>query len=288
MSYKLLLADDSLTIQKIVELVLAPENFEIMTFNDGEQALMEIESFMPDIILADIEMPKLNGYQLCEKVKNNKATADIPVILLAGAFEPFDEEYAGSVMADGSIIKPFGSQELISKVKALLEGSRTLKNAPVFTAHGEDKRLEKEMPAAVDKSGEQVLADEYHEVKAAVFSGTEEYGETTEKILEGSESSPSGTEELKEKEPDITGKDLGKKFYIEINSDIISSAIKESIERAITAETLTIIEQTVRESIAELIESMRGETNRAIRKIVPEIAEMLIKKEIEKITSEMQ
>lgn len=84
MPYKLLLADDSLTIQKVVELVLTPENFEIRSYNDGEQALQALESFVPDIILADIEMPKLNGYQLCEKIKNDMATGHIPVILSQG------------------------------------------------------------------------------------------------------------------------------------------------------------------------------------------------------------
>ena len=71
-------------------------------------------------MLADIEMPKLNGYQLCEKIKKNSATVHLPVVLLAGAFEPFDENYAKSVGADDYIIKPFESQELISKVKSLL------------------------------------------------------------------------------------------------------------------------------------------------------------------------
>src|SRR5208337_3751322 len=118
--YKLLLADDSLTIQKVVELVLADEHFEIKACSDGEQALSAMESFGPNIVLADIEMPLLNGYQLCEKIKNNASTVHVPVILLAGAFEPFDENYAKSVGADDYIIKPFESQELISKVKSLL------------------------------------------------------------------------------------------------------------------------------------------------------------------------
>ena len=120
MAHKLLLADDSITIQKVVELVLAEEDFEIKSVSNGEDALNAMDSFRPDIVLADIEMPKVNGYQLCEKIKQNPKTSGVPVILLAGAFEPIDEELTRTVGADDSVIKPFESQELISKINAVL------------------------------------------------------------------------------------------------------------------------------------------------------------------------
>jgi DNA-binding response OmpR family regulator len=120
MAQRLLLADDSITIQKVVELVLAEEDFEIKAVNNGEEALNALESFKADIVLADIEMPKMNGYQLCEKIKQNPKTAAVPVILLAGAFEPIDEDLSRQVGADDSVIKPFESQELISKINAAL------------------------------------------------------------------------------------------------------------------------------------------------------------------------
>jgi len=117
-AHKLLLADDSITIQKVVELILTEEDFEIKATNNGEEAMAVVSSFKPDVILADIEMPKMNGYQLCEKIKQDPATRDIPVILLAGAFEPIDEELAKQVGADDYVVKPFESQELISKINA--------------------------------------------------------------------------------------------------------------------------------------------------------------------------
>jgi len=119
-SYKLLLADDSITIQKVVELILAEEDFEIRAVGNGEEALAAIPSFRPDVILADIEMPKMNGYQLCERIKQDPATSNIPVILLTGAFEPVDEELTKQVGADDVLTKPFESQELISKINAAL------------------------------------------------------------------------------------------------------------------------------------------------------------------------
>lgn len=120
MAHKLLLADDSITIQKVVELVLAEEDFQIKSVSNGEDALKLLNTFNPDIVLADIEMPKVNGYNLCEKIKNNPLTSHVPVILLAGAFEPIDEELARQVGADDVVIKPFESQELISKINAAL------------------------------------------------------------------------------------------------------------------------------------------------------------------------
>lgn len=89
---KLLLVDDSITIHKVVELILSGEGFEIKAVNNGEEALTGIPTFKPDIVLADVEMPKMNGYVLCEKIKQDPSTSGIPVLLLAGAFEPFDEE----------------------------------------------------------------------------------------------------------------------------------------------------------------------------------------------------
>src|SRR5512135_3763926 len=120
MAYKLLLADDSITIQKVVELVLAEEDFQIKSVSNGEDAINLLDSFKPDVVLADIEMPKVNGYNLCEKIKKNPLTSHVPVILLAGAFEPIDEELARQVGADDTVIKPFESQELISKINAAL------------------------------------------------------------------------------------------------------------------------------------------------------------------------
>lgn len=126
MTRKMLLADDSITIQKVVELVLAEEGFEIKAVNNGEEALAAIETFKPDVVLADIEMPKMNGYQLCEKLKAHPVTKNVPVILLSGAFEPLDEELARDVKADSFVIKPFESQELISKINAALVSASTM------------------------------------------------------------------------------------------------------------------------------------------------------------------
>ncbi len=186
MAHKLLLADDSITIQKVVELVLAEEDFEIKSVNNGEDAFALISEFRPDIVLADIDMPRMNGYQLCEKIKQNPASSHIPVILLAGAFEPIDEELARHVRADDSVIKPFESQELISKINAVL-------------AMGSAEGIEAEAVEA-EEAEEAEIVEEALEEPAAVAEedlwSMEEIPETTEEFIPETDISQETPEEV--------------------------------------------------------------------------------------------
>ena len=121
MAHRLLLADDSITIQKVVELTLSEEDFNVTAVSDGEAALDTARKSPPEIILADVFMPKMDGYQLCGKLKQDPSLREIPVILLAGTFEDFDDALAARVGADDHLTKPFESAELISMVKRLVE-----------------------------------------------------------------------------------------------------------------------------------------------------------------------
>jgi CheY-like chemotaxis protein len=123
MSRKLLLADDSVTIQKVIEITFANQNFDLTMVGNGDDALEKAKSDPPDIILADIIMPGKNGYELCRAVKQVPQLAHIPILLLVGSFEPFDEEKARIIGADGWIAKPFETQALINKVRLLLENA---------------------------------------------------------------------------------------------------------------------------------------------------------------------
>jgi CheY-like chemotaxis protein len=120
---RLLLADDSATIQKVVELTFSDEGLEVITVSDGQQAIEKLDEIVPDIVLADIFMPGLNGYQVCEYIKRTERFRHIPVMLLVGSFEPFDEAEARRVGADDYLTKPFQSiRALVGKVGNLLSG----------------------------------------------------------------------------------------------------------------------------------------------------------------------
>ena len=120
MSKKLLLADDSVTIQRVIELTFSGEDIQVLAVGDGEEAIKRIPIDKPDIVLADIGMPKRSGYEVCAFVKGHADFKTIPVLLLAGAFEPVDEAKAKEVGCDGVLVKPFEPQHVIARVKDLL------------------------------------------------------------------------------------------------------------------------------------------------------------------------
>ena len=117
----LLLADDSITIQKIVALTFADEGIQVIAVSDGVEAIEKLEQTSPDIVLADVFMPRMTGYQVCQHIKQTERLKNIPVMLLVGSFEPFDEAEARRVGADDILTKPFQSiRNLVDKVGALL------------------------------------------------------------------------------------------------------------------------------------------------------------------------
>ena len=118
---KLLLADDSVTIRKVVELTFVDEGIEVFAVGDGDAAMQKFVEVQPDIVLVDVEMPGPSGYQICEMIKQDEATQHIPVLLLVGSFEPFDQDEAERVGADGFLTKPFQSiRDLVARVSELL------------------------------------------------------------------------------------------------------------------------------------------------------------------------
>ena len=121
---KLLLADDSVTIQRVIELTFADEEVTVVAVGDGQQAIDRVRSDRPDIVLADVGMPERDGYEVAAFIKGDPEFAHIPVLLLTGAFEPIDEARARAVGCDGVLVKPFEPQMVISRVRDLLAGNR--------------------------------------------------------------------------------------------------------------------------------------------------------------------
>jgi CheY-like chemotaxis protein len=122
-AHKLLLADDSATIRRVVELTFAGEDVDVVSVGDGEEAIARIPTERPHVILADIAMPKRSGYDVAAFVKGHPDLKHIPVLLLAGAFEPVDEARAEEVGCDGVLVKPFEPQQVIARVRELLDAA---------------------------------------------------------------------------------------------------------------------------------------------------------------------
>src|ERR1700674_1694879 len=124
MAKRILLADDSITIQKVDELTFSDGDYEVTAVNNGNKAIQKLSEMRPDIILSDIIMPEKNGYEVCEYVKSHPEFRTIPVVLLTGTFEPFDPDRADKAGCDAVVTKPFESQGLIQKVEELIAQAR--------------------------------------------------------------------------------------------------------------------------------------------------------------------
>jgi CheY-like chemotaxis protein len=120
MGKTLLLADDSVTIQKVVGISFASEDITLVTVDNGDDAIARARALRPDVILADVVMPGKSGYEVCEAINADPALRHIPVLLLTGTFEAFDAERASRAGAAGHIAKPFEAQALVERVKRLL------------------------------------------------------------------------------------------------------------------------------------------------------------------------
>ena len=142
---KLLLADDSVTIQKVIELTFADEGVRVVAFSNGDEALTKLEEVAPDVVLADVFMPGKSGYQVCEHIKQNEKLKHIPVMLLVGSFEPFDEAEARRVGADDILTKPFQSiRRLIDRVGSLVGKRPAEEELPTAELPSTEPSLEEE------------------------------------------------------------------------------------------------------------------------------------------------
>lgn len=121
---KILIVDDDANIAELIELYLTKECFQCMQAHDGEEALKKNASFQPDLILLDIMLPGIDGYDVCREIRK---TSTVPIIMLSAKGEVFDKVLGLELGADDYIIKPFDSKELVARVKAVLRRYQAVK-----------------------------------------------------------------------------------------------------------------------------------------------------------------
>jgi twitching motility two-component system response regulator PilG len=114
---KVLVIDDSKTIRKTAETLLAKEGCEVYTAVDGFDALAKVADYTPDIVFVDIMMPRLDGYQTCSLIKHNKVFKSIPVIMLSSKDGLFDRARGRIVGSEYYLTKPFTKDELLSAIE---------------------------------------------------------------------------------------------------------------------------------------------------------------------------
>jgi CheY-like chemotaxis protein len=166
---KILLIDDSVTVQKIITLTFSDEGVEVVTMDNGEEAITRLQYMRPALVMADVSIPGKNGYDVCAYIKNNPELKHIPVILLIPGFETYDVERARRVGADHHLTKPFQSiRSLIATVKNLIEGE-----VPVNTPAGGVAGFEMKRGLGLIRSRAETVIDPLPE-EQSVFDQTTE------------------------------------------------------------------------------------------------------------------
>jgi CheY-like chemotaxis protein len=195
MTSRLLVADDSITIQKIVSMAFEIEDVEVEGIGNGQEAFDRISQFNPDIVLADVDMPGLDGFELSAKIKESPETSSIKVLLLASDFEEFDEQRYQNCGADNHISKPFKSDDIVAMVKSLLQTSSGDEGAVMLS--GAD--LVEEEPQEEEPSLEELLeAVEKLSTEGGEFSSSDD--EVSAEALEQPLSVEDETTELTDEE----------------------------------------------------------------------------------------
>ncbi len=117
---KILVVDDEVYILHILDFILGAESYDVVTATNGEQALQKVREEKPDLVILDIMMPKLDGYETCRMIKSDPATKNIPVILLTAKGREVDQKLGREVGANDYMTKPFSPSKLIERVQAIL------------------------------------------------------------------------------------------------------------------------------------------------------------------------
>lgn len=135
MAYKIIVADDSPSIQKIIQLSFPATEFEIFAFDDGQEFMDSLEQMSPDAILLNLSLPQRDGYEVGAFIRSQEEFNHVPLILLKEAFEPLDKERIASFEYDELVQKPFDSERLVQTVRAIIEGKKipvTLPEEPLW------------------------------------------------------------------------------------------------------------------------------------------------------------
>jgi DNA-binding response OmpR family regulator len=320
---KILLADDSATMQKVVDVVLREEGFDVQSANNGEEALAAMGSFQPDLVLAYIKLPGVDGYELTKRIK---ASSSAPVVLLAGAFEPVDEVRMQECGAETSLVKPFQTEDLLATIRKFLPeaGKPAAAAAPaeddiVFDMSGEDEEEAEAEPEVITAGGggagteageveaEAVEAEvvEAEVVEAEVVEAEVVEAEAVEAApveaapVEAAPAAPAAAAPQMEMP---STEDLSALFMKTVEEKVVEALKGADLRDAV----ITLLEPHMKDTVSdmlmetmpelyqkllkELVEDSLSMLNRELENImwetVPELAESLIKKEIEKLRAE--
>jgi CheY-like chemotaxis protein len=309
MAVKILLADKSITIQKVVEMLFSGKEFEVTSAGDGESALIEADRIVPDVVLADVDLPRIDGYTFAARLRQKPKFAATPVILMLSRDDAFDAGKGRNAGILDHIQKPFESQELIGKVKKAVSVAppRMAEPAPRTAAAPAAAAPPPRQAPAAPKPKSSVPSDIFDIIKEAPSQAdlkrpapAAEGLFEVEPVVEVQESFPREAERVlpvgeRAVEEIRAGLGLGAAAPPEITSfDTLDTAAKSAREYAppsrpqpsapaagpaVSEDMLRgVAEETVTRIARDVLEKVAWE-------IIPDMAERMIREEIERLKS---
>jgi CheY-like chemotaxis protein len=295
MRRKLLLADDSVTIQRVIELTFADEDIDVVAVGDGDAAIARLDSAPPDIVLADVGMPGRDGYEVAMHVHRTPALSHIPVVLLTGALQPVDDAKAREAGCAGVLVKPFEPHMVIAKVRELLEKRGSAGDAASAERPTESVRRTEAESSPADalmnappstQTGVQKQEDYFAQLDAAFASLNATAGQPQAASAPASAASPTATasstmpssESAAAKRPYSMGDAFSALLALEQGG---SSRTPDEWPNALTA----IVDEMARR-VAEQV------ADRIVRELAPDIvtrvAERVVREEIDRLRQDIE
>jgi len=258
MTLRLLVADDSVTIQKVIGLAFQDTDTVIESVTNGEKVAEAIRTFCPNVLLADICMPVMNGYEICSLIKNSPDFSHVPVVLLVGTFEKFDEPEALRVHYDARLTKPFDSSELVNVVNKLVgrnDMSQEIESGSDACSN------QKETPIKDSTRSSETAKKSIHVSRRALDSFV---GEGRVLDLFEAESKKEEDHLFKsETAPSVIEEKTAETERVEFTAEMLSEEVLD-----------TIVERVVKKMSEDIISEIAWE-------IVPELSEIMIRRSIE-------
>lgn len=285
MGARILVADDSATIQKVVELTLSREGFELIPARSGEEAIRKARESLPDLVILDTAMPDKSGYEVCRSLKADLPLKDVPVIFFPNTFEAFDKEEALRAGADDFITKPFESQVLIGKVKHLLS-LRAATRAAAAPPQTLEPLEEQELPL-----GEVVLEEPPVPPEASLEAFATELvsqaGEPSLTLEQEMDIFANQVEALSVQAVNSVGEEAGTATE-RVATDPSREAIQATgeVAKQLSREVADMAERVTERLRQEVVEKLVERIEQVVWEVVPDLAEVLIRREIERIKAE--
>lgn len=290
---KILVADDSLTIQKVIRLALSGDGYEIQTVSDGKEAIEQISLFRPDICIIDVSLPGFDAYQIREQMLQKPDLKNIPIILMSSAFEKVDETRSQKLGFAGHLVKPFDPSHLRSTLLSVSES--TPANDPVVSTIGgsfgidnfNTMELQDLPPLEQDFS---VNSDDIQRLAKNTFelSGLDqhEWGMIEPgKTMDSAGSQPTQSTTSHHSGPEVSSIDLNEiphaQGYASGLTEHQTTYTSEQVEAMVKAEVARILE----DMHFQLQERIQSEVKQFTESFIPNLAEQVIKEEIHKLLS---